>query len=260
MTDSAEPRSFSHFRVLRKLGAGGMGEVFLAEDARLGRKVALKLLPEGLLSDPEVRRRFSQEARAVSALNHPQIVTIYDIGAAQDRDFIAMEYVDGQTLRELLAAGPVEVRRAFDLVSQVAAGLAAAHEAGIVHRDVKPENLMVNRSGQLKIMDFGLAKVVERQTAPLLQSSIATVADTPRATAGTGTGVILGTVSYMSPEQAQGRAVDHRTDIFSLGLVLYEALTGVRSFSGKSAVETLHAIINEEPVSAIERNPRVPPY
>ena len=254
-----ELQSLSRFRVLRKLGAGGMGEVFLAEDTTLGRKVALKLLPEGLFSDPEVRRRFSQEARAVSALNHPQIVTIYDIGVAQDRDFIAMEYVDGQTLRELLQAGPIEVRRTLDLVAQAAAGLAAAHEAGIVHRDIKPENLMVNRNGQLKIMDFGLAKVVERQTAPLLQSSIATVGETPRAAAGTGTGVILGTVSYMSPEQAQGRPLDHRTDLFSLGLVLYEALTGTRPFSGKSAVETLHAIINEEPVPAVERNPRVPP-
>ncbi|MEO8348216.1 MAG: protein kinase [Acidobacteriota bacterium] len=258
MAEPPNPQNFSHFRVLRKLGAGGMGEVFLAEDTRLGRKVALKLLPEGLLSDPEIRRRFSQEARAVSALNHPQIVTIYDIGAAQERDFIAMEFVDGQTLRELLAEGPIEVRRTFDLTSQAAAGLAAAHEAGIVHRDIKPENLMVNRSGQLKIMDFGLAKVVERQTAPLLQSSVATVAETPRGTAGTGTGVILGTVSYMSPEQAQGRAVDQRTDIFSLGLVLYEALTGSRPFTGKSAVETLHAIINEEPVSVVRRNPRVP--
>ena len=254
-----ELQNLSRFQVLRKLGAGGMGEVFLAEDRTLGRKVALKLLPEGLFSDPEVRRRFSQEARAVSALNHPQIVTIYDIGAAQERDFIAMEYVDGQTLRELLEAGPIEVRRMFDLVSQAASGLAAAHEAGIVHRDIKPENLMVNRNGQLKIMDFGLAKVVERRTAPLLQSSVATVADTPRATAGTGTGVILGTVSYMSPEQAQGRPLDHRTDLFSLGLVLYEGLTGSRPFSGKSAVETLHAIINDEPVPAVERNPRVPP-
>ena len=253
-----ELRSLDRFRVVRKLGSGGMGEVYLAEDPRLGRKVALKLLPEGLFPDPEVRRRFSQEARAVSALNHPQIVTIYDVGTAQDRDFIAMEYVEGETLRELLLAGPLEVRRTFDLVSQAAGGLAAAHEAGIVHRDVKPENLMVTRKGQLKIMDFGLAKVVERQTAPLLQSGIATVADTPRATAGTGTGVILGTVSYMSPEQAQGRPVDHRTDIFSLGLVLYEALTGSRPFSGKSAVDTLHAIINDEPAPVLERNPRVP--
>jgi eukaryotic-like serine/threonine-protein kinase len=235
-----------------------MGEVFLAEDTRLGRKVALKLLPEGLLSDPEVRRRFSQEARTVSALNDPHIVTIYDVGSAQERDFIAMEFVDGQTLRELLLSGPIDVRKAFDLVSQAAAGLAAAHEAGIVHRDVKPENLMVTRKGQLKIMDFGLAKLVERQTAPLLQSSVATVAETPRGTAGTGTGVILGTVSYMSPEQAQGLPVDHRTDIFSLGLVLYETLTGSRPFSGKSAVDTLHAIINDEPVPAAQRNPRVP--
>jgi Tol biopolymer transport system component len=237
-----------------------MGEVFLAEDTRLGRKVALKLLPEGLLSDPEIRRRFSQEARAVSALNHPQIVTIYDVGSADQRDFIAMEYVDGETLRGVLAAGPIEVRRAFDLVAQAAAGLAAAHEAGVVHRDVKPENLMVTRNGQVKIMDFGLAKLVERQIAPLLESGLATAAQTPLPTShGTATGVILGTVSYMSPEQAQGRPVDHRTDIFSLGLVLYEALTGSRPFSGKSAVETLHAIINEEPLSASQRNPSVPP-
>jgi len=256
----AELRNLDRFRVVRKLGAGGMGEVFLAEDTRLGRRVALKLLPQGLLADPEIRRRFSQEARAVSALNHPQIVTIYDVGSAGDRDFIAMEYVEGQTLREMLTAGPIEVRRAFDLVAQAAAGLSAAHEGGIVHRDVKPENLMVNRNGQLKVMDFGLAKLVERQTAPLLASGLATVGETPRPTShGTATGVILGTVSYMSPEQAQGRPLDHRTDVFSLGLVLYEALTGSRPFSGKSAVETLHAIINEEPIAASERNPKVPP-
>ena len=255
-----ELRSLDRFRVVRKLGAGGMGEVFLAEDTKLGRKVALKLLPQGLLADPELRRRFSQEARAVSALNHPQIVTIYDVGSAGDRDFIAMEYVEGETLRDLLAAGPIDARRAFDLVAQAASGLAAAHESGIVHRDVKPENLMVNRNGQLKVMDFGLAKLVERQAAPLFASGLATVVETPQpASHGTATGVILGTVSYMSPEQAQGRPVDHRTDVFSLGLVLYEALTGSRPFSGKSAVDTLHAIIYEEPVPASERNPRVPP-
>ena len=255
-----ELQKLSRFRVVRKLGAGGMGEVFLAEDTLLGRKVALKLLPEGLFSDPEIRRRFSQEARTVSALNHPQIVTIYDVGSADQRDFIAMEYVDGQTLREQIAAGPLEARRAFDVVAQTAGGLAAAHDAGVVHRDIKPENLMVTRNGQVKIMDFGLAKLVERRTAPLLASGLATVGETPQPTShGTATGVILGTVSYMSPEQAQGRPVDHRTDIFSLGLVLYEALTGSRPFSGKSAVETLHAIINEEPVSAAQRNPSVPP-
>ncbi|HEU5250981.1 MAG TPA: protein kinase, partial [Thermoanaerobaculia bacterium] len=237
-----------------------MGEVFLAQDTRLGRKVALKLLPEGLLSDKEIRRRFAQEARTASALNHPNIVTIYDIGSADGRDFLAMEYVEGQSLRDVLEAGQLDVRRALDLTAQAASALAAAHEAGIVHRDIKPENLIVNRGGQLKILDFGLAKLVERQTAPLLASSLETLAETPQPTSQgrTGTGVILGTVSYMSPEQARGQPVDHRTDIFSLGLVLYEALTGSRPFSGKSAVETLHAIINEEPVSAIERNPRVP--
>jgi Tol biopolymer transport system component len=237
-----------------------MGEVFLAEDTRLGRKVALKLLPEGFTVDVEARRRFAQEARTASALNHPNIVTIYDIGSADGRDFLAMEYIDGQSLRDVLDAGKLEVRRALDLTAQAASALAAAHEAGIVHRDIKPENLVVNRQGQIKILDFGLAKLVERQTAPLLASELATVADTPPGSgARTGTGVILGTVAYMSPEQARGQPVDHRTDIFSLGLVLYETLTGNRPFSGKSAVETLHAIINEEPVSAAERNPRVPP-
>ncbi|HEX9148907.1 MAG TPA: protein kinase, partial [Thermoanaerobaculia bacterium] len=238
-----------------------MGEVFLAEDTRLGRKVALKLLPEGLLADREMRRRFAQEARTASALNHPNIVTIYDIGSADGRDFLAMEYVEGQSLRDVLAAGQLDIRRSLDLAAQAASALAAAHETGIVHRDIKPENLIVNRAGQLKILDFGLAKLVERQTAPLLASSLETLAETPQPTSEgrTGTGVILGTVSYMSPEQARGQPVDHRTDVFSLGLVLYEALTGARPFSGKSAVETLHAIINEEPVSAVERNPRVPP-
>src|SRR5688500_2489794 len=254
-----ELQSLERFRVVRKLGAGGMGEVFLAEDTRLGRRVALKLLPQGLLADPEIRRRFSQEARAVSALNHPQIVTIYDLGSAGDRDFLAMEYVEGETLRDTLAAGPIDVRRAFELVAEAASGLAAAHETGIVHRDIKPENLMVNRSGQLKVMDFGLAKLVEKQATPLLASGLATVAEIPHPSRGTAAGVILGTVSYMSPEQAQGRPLDHRTDIFSLGLVLYEALTGTRPFSGKSAVETLNAIINEAPVPASQRNPKVPP-
>ena len=254
-----ELRSLDRFKVVRKLGSGGMGEVYLAEDPRLGRKVALKLLPQGLLADPEIRRRFSQEARAISALNHPQIVTIYDVGSAGDRDFIAMEFVDGQTLRELLVAGPLEIRRGFDLVAQAATGLAAAHESGIVHRDVKPENLMVTRNGHVKVMDFGLAKLVEKQTAPLLASGLATVSDSAKSPVGTGTGVILGTVSYMSPEQAQGHPVDNRTDVFSLGLVLYECLTGTRPFSGKSAVDTLHSIINDEPVPVTEKNPRVPP-
>jgi Tol biopolymer transport system component len=238
-----------------------MGEVFLAQDTRLGRKVALKLLPEGVTVDVEARRRFAQEARTASALNHPNIVTIYDIGSADGRDFLAMEYVEGESLRDVLEAGRLDVRRSLDLMAQAASALAAAHEAGIVHRDIKPENLLVNRAGQLKILDFGLAKLVERQTAPLLQSSLETLAETPQPTSQgrTGTGVILGTVSYMSPEQARGQPVDHRTDVFSLGLVLYETLTGSRPFTGKSAVETLHAIINEEPVSAVERNPRVPP-
>jgi eukaryotic-like serine/threonine-protein kinase len=236
-----------------------MGEVYLAEDTRLSRKVALKFLPEGLAPDSDTRRRFATEARTVSSLNEPHIVTIYDIGSDGHRDFIAMEYVEGETLRDLLAAGRIEVRQALEIAAQAASGLAAAHEAGVIHRDVKPENLVINRASQVKILDFGLAKLAERGRASLLSSEATTTVASPSgAPAETVNGTILGTVSYMSPEQASGRPLDQRTDIYSLGLVLYELLTGNRAFSRNSAVETLHAIINEEPRPAREWNPRLP--
>ena len=236
-----------------------MGEVYLAEDSRLSRKVALKLLPEGLTPDATAKQRFASEARVISALNEPHIVTIYDFGAEGPRDFIAMEFVDGQTLRDLLVAGKVEVRQALDLTAQAASGLAAAHDAGVIHRDIKPENLMVNRASQIKILDFGLAKLAEKNSAALLSSGELTAAGSPSGDcAATGSGTILGTVSYMSPEQAAGRPLDNRSDIFSLGLVLYEMVTGSRAFSGKSAVDVLHAIINDEPPRALESNPRLP--
>jgi len=155
--------TISHYRILKQLGAGGMGEVYLAEDTRLGRRVALKLLPAGLAADEEARRRFTQEARAASALNHPHIITIYDIGSDGARSFIAMEYVEGESLRSLISGERVELKRASELTAQAAAGLAAAHEAGIFHRDIKPENLMVARGSRLKILDFGLAKLVEKK-------------------------------------------------------------------------------------------------
>ncbi len=252
-------QTISHYRLLRKLGAGGMGEVYLAEDTRLNRKVALKRLPENLTADEAVKRRFMQEARAASALNHPHIITIYDIASAEQRDYIAMEYVEGETLRSLLAGGRLEVKRAVEFAAQVASGLAAAHREGIVHRDIKPENLMVTRNAQIKILDFGLAKLVEKQRAAFAGELSTLTYTEANIHAETIPGTIIGTIAYMSPEQAAGRALDQRTDIFSLGVVLYEMLTGRRPFEGKSALDTLHAIINEEPPPALELNPRLPP-
>jgi Tol biopolymer transport system component len=245
------------YEILAPIGAGGMGEVYRARDTRLGRTVAVKLLPEGTTPDSDARRRFAAEARTISALNDPHIVAIYDIGVEGQREFIVMEHVEGETLRDLLGAGRIETRQALEFAAQTASGLAAAHGAGIVHRDIKPENLMVTKSSQVKILDFGLAKLEEKGS--VLASTDLTAAGSPSAgRLQTAQGTILGTVAYMSPEQAAGRAVDSRTDIFSLGAVLYEMLTGRRAFSGDSIVAVLHAIINEEPRSPLEANPRLP--
>ena len=241
------------YEIVSAIGAGGMGEVYLARDTRLGRSVALKTLP-GSDADESSKRRFGQEARTASALNHPSIVTIFDIGHDHGFDYIAMEYVEGETVRALLSQGRLDLERALDLAAQASAGLAAAHDAGIVHRDIKPENLIVGRSGQLKILDFGLAKLTDKQNA-MLVGEAATMTGAP---ALTRAGTIVGTTAYMSPEQAQGRELDGRTDIFSLGLVLYEMLTGKPAFSGKSAIDVLHAVINSEPRPAIDVNPRLP--
>src|SRR6266705_760912 len=252
-------QTLSHYRIVSKIGAGGMGEVYLAEDTRLGRKVALKLLPESLTADDQSNRRFVQEARAASALNHPNIITIYDIASDGQHNFIAMEYVEGETLRAVVSRGKVELRRAAELAAQAASGLAAAHEAGIVHRDIKPENLMLARAGQVKILDFGLAKLVERRRASLASTELTTATYLkPAPAAETEAGMLIGTVAYMSPQQAEGGALDSRTDVFSLGVVFYEMLTGRRPFEGKSAIDTLHAIINQEPRPAVEVNPRLP--
>ena len=232
--------TISHYRIVSKIGAGGMGEVYLAEDTRLHRKVALKLLPESLTADDQTRHRFVQEARAASALNHPNIIAIYDIASGDHRDFIAMEYVEGETLRAVVAHGKVEVRRAAELAAQAASGLAAAHEAGIVHRDIKPENLMLTRAGQVKILDFGLAKLVERQRASLVATDLTTATYLkPAPAAETEAGTIMGTVAYMSPEQAEGRALDARSDIFSFGTMLYEMVTGARPFQGGAMTQSL---------------------
>ena len=239
------------YEVLAPIGAGGMGEVFRARDTRLGREVALKVLPEALAQDRERLARFEQEARAASALNHPNIVTIHEIGREGETAFIAMELVDGKTLRELELAGAMPVRKILGVAAQVAEGLAKAHAAGIVHRDLKPENVMVSKDGFVKILDFGLAKLVEPQSGEV--SAMPTMAR-PETHAGT----VLGTVAYMSPEQASGEPLDYRSDQFSLGSMLYEMSTGQKAFQRKTAAETMSAIIREEPEPVAKLRPDLP--
>src|SRR5512143_3682010 len=212
------------YEIVSALGAGGMGEVYRAKDSRLGREVAVKVLPEGLASDHDRLSRFEQEARSASALNHPNIVTIYEIGSTGQVSYIAMELVDGKTLREVLEEGPCPTKRLLGIAAQIADGLARAHGAGIVHRDLKPENLMVTKEGFVKILDFGLAKLSLPESGEV--SAMPTLARPE-----THPGIVLGTVGYMSPEQAGGRLVDFRSDQFALGSILYELATGRRAFS-----------------------------
>jgi hypothetical protein len=228
-----------------------MGEVWRARDTRLQRDVAIKVLPAELSRDESRLKRFEKEARSASALNHPNIVTIYDIGQSDSVSYIAMELVEGKTLRELLFAGPLPIKRVLSIAAQVAEGLGRAHEAGIVHRDLKPENLMVTKDGRVKILDFGLAKLTYTGVYSGEGPNIPTET-------GTGAGVVLGTVGYMSPEQASGQPVDFRSDQFSLGSVLYELVTGKRAFQKKSGAETLAAIIAEEPAPIAVLKPEVP--
>src|SRR5882724_4514560 len=230
----------SHYRILGKIGSGGMGVVYEAEDLKLGRHVALKFLPEELVQDPEALRRLAREARFASALNHPNICTIYEVDEGNSRAFIAMELVEGKTLREMLVSGLLPMRKAIEIAAQVAEGLAKAHEAGITHRDLKPENLMVSHDGFVKILDFGLAKLVSPSGEHFDMR-------TTSGPAHTAPGLILGTVGYMSPEQASGDPLDFRSDQFSFGLVLYEMVTGRRAFQKSTAAETLVAILREQP-------------
>jgi eukaryotic-like serine/threonine-protein kinase len=230
------------YKVERLLGSGGMGEVYQGLDTRLGRAVALKVISQRLVGDEASRRRFETEARAASALNHPVIVTIYDIGESDGMSWMAMELVEGRTLRDTIAPGPMSIRQAWSIARQFAEGLAAAHAKGIVHRDLKPENVMLTPEGAVKILDFGVARQVVA-TTPAGPTPVATVTD-----AGTVAGTILGTVGYMSPEQATGRNADFRSDQFSFGAVIYELLTGQRAFHRPTAVETLSAILRDEPV------------
>ncbi|HEY7863521.1 MAG TPA: serine/threonine-protein kinase, partial [Thermoanaerobaculia bacterium] len=230
------------YEILGPLGAGGMGEVYRARDTRLGRTVALKLLPAAFSSDTERLERFEREARAASALSHPAIVVLHDVGRAEAGPWIAMELVDGASLRELLAAGPLPIKKLLATAATLADGLARAHEAGIVHRDLKPENVILTRDGHPKILDFGLAKMADPVSEQQSSAPTRTSGGSP-----TGTGLVLGTVGYMSPEQASGKLVDFRSDQFSFGAMLYEMATGQRPFRRDSPAETLTAIIREEP-------------
>ena len=246
-------RTISHYRIAAKLGDGGMGVVWKARDTRLGRFVALKVLPAAMTGDPERKRRFVQEARAASALNHPNIITIYEIDQADGADFIAMEFVPGKPLQQLIAHKRLGLNEALKYAIQASDALAAAHAAGIVHRDLKPGNIMVNENGCVKVLDFGLAKLTEQGRAGELDST-QTAAEAPR----TFEGMIAGTPSYMSPEQAEGKKVDARTDIFSFGAVLYEIVTGRRPFVGDSTTSVLSAIVRDEPKPAAEIAPGIP--
>src|SRR5881409_3042965 len=236
--------TISHYRILSRIGAGGMGEVYLAQDTKLGRNVALKILPAAVAANPERMRRFVQEAKAAAALNHPNIAHIYEIGEHDGVNFIAMEFIDGQTLREMIHGGQTALTKLLRHLQHVADGLAKAHDAGIVHRDLKPDNIMITRDGHAKILDFGLAKLIEPQPMPGGDSSeVATVVMRQHSSPGT----VMGTVGYMSPEQAQGKSkeIDQRSDVFSFGCILFEAVTGHRAFAGQDAIDTLNKIIRE---------------
>ena len=242
-------KDLGHYYVLSLLGSGGMGEVYLAEDSRLKRKVALKLLPVELTANQDRLRRFEQEARTASALNHPNILTIHEIGKAEDRRFIAAEFVDGETLRSRISSGTLKIGEALSIAEQAASALVAAHAAGIIHRDIKPENIMVREDGLVKVLDFGLAKLTEKKTEDVDNE------EATRVQVNTQAGMILGTVAYMSPEQVRGQGVDVRTDLFSFGVVLYEMLAGRLPFEGATVSDMIAAILTGDPAPLDENTP-----
>jgi eukaryotic-like serine/threonine-protein kinase len=246
--------TISHFRVIEKLGAGGMGVVYKAVDLRLDRAVALKFLPDNMLQDSQALERFRREARAASALNHPGICTIYDIGEQHGRGFIAMEFIDGETLRSHIHEKPLALQEILKLGIQIAEALDAAHAEGIIHRDIKPANIFVTKRGQAKVLDFGLAKLVPKGVATAGANLRGEAPDSPSIV-----GIISGTPSYMSPEQVRGDNLDQRTDIFSLGLLLYEMATGRQAFSGGTGGMIIEAVLTRSPVPARNVNPDIPP-
>lgn len=238
-----------HYRILSRLGAGGMGEVYLAQDTRLGRQVALKILPADVAADPQRMQRFIQEARATSALNHPHILTLYEIGETEGLHFLAAEFIDGEILRNHFLSVHLKLTDVLDIALQIASALTAAHQAGIIHRDLKPENIMVRRDGYVKVLDFGLAKV----TTAIFESEASTAIQVQ-----TSPGTVMGTANYMSPEQVRGFEVDARSDIWSLGVVVYELVTGRFPFSGETSSDVMAAILMKEPLPIAHYMPEAP--
>src|SRR5882762_5615134 len=248
--------SLNQYKIVARLGSGGMGEVYLAEDARLGRKVALKLLFEEVTKNEDWVRRFEQEARAASSLNHPNIITIYEVGQTGESHFISAEFIEGETLRQHLKQNTITIGEALDIAIQVSSALVAAHAAGIIHRDIKPENVMLRPDGYVKVLDFGLAKFTEQRSFGASRSDPEAATE---AVVNTNPGMVMGTVSYMSPEQARGTQVDARTDIFSLGVLLYEMLSGRLPFEGTTANEIIVSIIEKRQRPLSRYTPEIPP-
>src|SRR5213595_3196827 len=245
-------RTIGHYKISKRIGTGGMGEVYLATDMTAGRKAALKLLPERFTGDAERLTRFEQEARALVGLNHPNILTIYEIGEDDSTHYIASELIEGETLRQRLMRGRIQVGEAVDIAIQVASALAAAHQAGIVYRDIKPENIMLRPDGYVKVLDFGIAKLAEQEVP------VTTQKDEALLLVETNLGSVLGTVRYMSPEQACGEHVDQSTDIWSLGVVLYEMLTGYAPFTGDTSQDVMFSILEKEPPPLMHYIARAP--